>query len=252
MKLPGICAYTREQRIKIVNEVVEKLKNRFKNNLQAVSLWGSVARKEDLPCSDIEFVVFLKKKPKNLEKMRAIDKGIRVEIEYYTYKQFIKDYKVITKDWPYYGADKLVPLTNPLLIKKVNNYKIKNQTKKCLKTAKLFFEKEVHEIYCKLFNTILSKNKEFLPFILADTINYTFSTLSLINEKATQSYSKHIKIIKTFKIKPNAYDKLIDIMIKGEFKDLDKIMITAQAVYQGIIDIFKKKKIKLFTKKINL
>lgn len=133
MELSGLKKYSHKQREKIIKELSERFKDKFGKNLRAVAIEGSFVREEDLDYSDIELIVFVKKKPKKDVEFIRIKDGIKVEALYLEEQEYIKETLEITENWSYSGADKLKAVINPKLIAKLNKFKPKNKKVRCLK-----------------------------------------------------------------------------------------------------------------------
>ncbi|HSM26321.1 MAG TPA: hypothetical protein VK856_15770 [Anaerolineaceae bacterium] len=66
-KISGIRAHTREERLLMVDQLVEFWKKKFADNLLGIAVSASVARGEDQDYSDLELDVFLREKPAKRE-----------------------------------------------------------------------------------------------------------------------------------------------------------------------------------------
>ncbi|KPJ66816.1 hypothetical protein AMJ44_07780 [candidate division WOR-1 bacterium DG_54_3] len=82
MELSGLKKYSHKEREKIIKELSFKFRHKFGKNLRAIAIEGSFVRSEDLDYSDIELIVFVKKKPRKDVDFFLIKAGIKVEALY--------------------------------------------------------------------------------------------------------------------------------------------------------------------------
>jgi hypothetical protein len=239
--MEGIKKYTHQDRERIVREMIPLIKKKFGNNLVALAAQSSFARREDYHYSDLELHVFLKKKPrdKNQRGMSKIRDGILVELTWGTAADYIKSTKEVTKEWYLAGSDILVPLINKPFIDKLNKYKIANLKEKCLRQAVIHWH-EVQEATAKVLNAIGQKNQEHIPYLMLWMLDGMLISLSLLNHTPYITTGKFITQARSFKLKPERFYDLVDVINKGAYQDLATLEKIIATVFEGFEKIFKK------------
>jgi len=228
--------FTREERLIFAKEFSEKIKSKFKENLLAVSIYGSVAREEDQPYSDLEMLVILKRlRPEKT--IEGIYKGLKYEINLCTKERIKKNIYTIDIDWPIIVGQylKILPLYDP---QNVFDYFVKEYKKVVKRTFKLYiaevFSCDLFDLFCKFFNARERKNYQtmrFLIFVLCDKVS---KFLGLINKQYYHSLAERPQdAIKT----PINFPSFIELMKKimsGKIEDTKELSMLIEKLYQEI------------------
>jgi hypothetical protein len=239
--MEGIKKYTHQDRERIVQEMIPLIKKKFGKNLVALAVSASFARGDDYDYSDLELNAFLKKKPRG-KKQRGMSKirdGILVELTWTTEEEYIKSTKEVTKEWYLAGSDTLVPIINKPFIDRLNKYKVADLEKKCLRQATIHWN-EVQEATAKVLNAIGQKNQEHIPYLMLWMLDGMLISLSLLNHTPYITAGKFITQARSFKLKPERFDDLLDFIIKGDYRDLVALEKIITTVFEGFEKIFKK------------
>lgn len=237
----GLKKYTHAQRTKIINDIiVPRIKKELGKNLIAIAACGSYARGEDTQFSDIELVIFVKEREKLPWGFGKIIDGILVEGAFCTEDDYYKTTIEPNKEWFISGSDKLKVITNPGYIKKLQKYRVNNLSIKCFRCARdvLF---EIQESFGKLFTAIRKENSENIFPLLADAVMHVLKLMAFINKTPYKTLSTFITQAREFKVKPRGFDEFIQIIVDGSYTDLDKLEQSANILFAGIEDYFKKK-----------
>ena len=75
--------------------------------------------------------------------------------------------------------------------------------------------------------------------------------LSFLNQTPYITFAKFISQAKKFPLKPAGFDKLIDIMVKGTYYDLQKLEKATKKVFLEFEKIFERMDIELYDKNID-
>lgn len=238
--MEGIKKYTHQDRERIVQEMVPLIKKKFGKNLVALAVSASFARGDDYDYSDLELNAFLKKNPPGKKRlgMSKISDGLLVELTWSTEEDYIKSTKEVTKEWYLAGSDILVPIINKPFIDRLNKYKVTDLEKKCLRQALIHWN-QVQESTAKVLNAIGQKNREHIPYLMLWMLDCMLISLSLINQTPYITAAKVITQARAFKLKPERFDDLLDIIDNGDYRDLVSLEKTITAVFEGFEDIFK-------------
>ena len=251
MELTGLKKHSHKEREKIIKDVSQRFRRKFGKNLKAIAIQGSFVRGEDSDYSDIELIVFVKKKPKKDVDFIRIKDGIKVEALYMEEQEYIQETLEVTREWPYSGADKLKAVINPKLIAKLNKFKPKNRKERCWKLAAQKFKCETQENYGKLFNAIISKNRDAIPLLFFETLKSTLEVLSFLNETPFLTYSKCVQTAKKFRIKPDGLHELLRISRRGNYRDLKKLSNVCAKIYNDLNKLFENRGFELYDDNID-
>ncbi len=240
-KFIGLKKYTHAQRTKIITKtIVPRIRKQLGKNLIAIAADGSYARNKDTDFSDIELIIFVKNKKDLPLGFGRIINGILIEGLYLTEQEYYKSTVEPNEYWYISGSDILKPIINPRFIKKVQRYMVKNLSIKCFKQATEVLY-EIQESFGKLFNAIRKNNGENLFPVLADAVINVLKLMAFINESPYKTISSFITQAKQFQIKPKGFDNFIQIVVEGDYTDLQKLEQNATVLFAGIEDYFQKK-----------
>jgi predicted nucleotidyltransferase len=239
--LKGIKAHTHKYRENIIQEMIPLIKKKFGKNLVALAVQGSYARGEDHKYSDLELIAFLKKVAdgKKYGGMAKIRDGMLVELLWTTKKTYLKNVKEPNEYWYISGSDTLLPIINEKYIQSLNDFKTMNLKEKCMKYAVSHFS-EVHECTTKVLNAIDKKNEKGLPLLLVEMFLYMLINLSFLNKTPYVTFAGFIQESENFKIRPGGFDRLIDIIVNGKFKNLKHLEIIIIQVFNEFEKIYDK------------
>ena len=239
--MEGLKKYTHKDRERIVQEMIPLIKKKFGKNLVALAVSASFARGDDYDYSDLELNAFLKKNPPGKKRlgMSKIRDGLLVELAWMTEEDYIKSTKEVTKEWYLAGSDVLVPIINKPFIDKLNKYTVANLKEKCLRQALIHWN-QVQEATAKVLNAIGQKNLEHIPFLMLWMLDCMLISLSLLNQTPYITAAKFITQARSFKLKPERFDDLLDVINQGDYRDLVALEKIITTVFEGFEKIFKK------------
>ena len=113
------------------------------------------------------------------------------------------------------------------------------------------FKCETQEHHGKLFNAIISKNRDAIPLLFFETLKNTLEVLSFLNETPFVTYSKCVLTAKKFKVKPDALDELLKISRRGNYQDLEKLSKVCAKVFNGMNKLFEERGFELYDDNID-
>lgn len=243
----GIKKHSHEERKNIVDELLIIIKNKFGDNLIAVATDGSFTRNEDHDYSDLELIVFVKKIPKRSRStLRKIYDGLLIVIDIDTEDSYIKKYLDVSEVWYGSGISSLSPIFNKSFIDKINSYKPTNVEVKCLKQAKERWPR-YQEITAKLLNNIKQLNRVAIPHIFSEMVVEVLIIMSYLNRTPYKTMNAYIPTSKTFKIKPAAFETLIDVFINGKYQNLKVLEEISANVFSNLEKKLESKVLTLYS-----
>ncbi len=250
--MKGIKPHTHRDRQAVIKEIVPLIKKKFGRDLVALAAQGSYARGEDIDYSDLELIAFVKKMPrgKRWEGMGKIRDGLLVELLWTTRQTYLKEVRDIGEHWYLAGSDKLFPIINKPYILKLNKHRVKHLKKKALKHLVQNWN-EVQEPTTKVLNAVVEKNREGIGLLVSDMYEMMLINLSFLNQKPYTTYSRFIAEAKRFKLRPDGFDELTDIWVKGDYQDLKRLDRAVRRVFAGFEKIFADQGIDLYDEDID-
>ncbi len=228
--------------MEIAKQMVSVAKQRFGKNLEAVAVRGSTARKTDGPYSDLEMFAFIKKMPtdqkhKSYGKDRRIIDGLLIELIWVTKENYIKEVKEISGAWFGSGADKLLSLLNPSLVRKLNSFKPTNAKQKCLDQAALLWD-HLQESATKSINAAEAKNKDAMAMVLHDTFSNILKMVAFFNAKPYTTFSKLVEESRKMKYRPADLESLTKLVVGGKygrFSEIKKLLFSVLSEFEELL-----------------
>ena len=220
--------------------IVPMLKKELNKNLIAIAADGSFGRHEDRDYSDLELMIFVKDRKHLPHGFSKIYNGMLVEGLFVTEKDYHATINEPNRGWYIAGSDKLLAITNPHFISKVQKYRTKHLARKCDEVA-FHMLNEIQETFGKLFNAIDTGNRENLFPILSDVVMGVLRFIALVNHKPYTSLNSMISEAKRMKKKPHGFDRFIDLVTCGAYRNIEKLQKCARVLFSGIEELFKLK-----------
>lgn len=247
----GLKKYTHQERQETVEKILPQIREKFDDNLIALAAQGSFARNEDFDYSDLELIAFVKEMPEGHRGIGRIVDGLLVELVWTTREKYIAETLELNDMWYLSASDKLLPIINAEFIEELENYRAENLKEKCLSEAKRHWH-EVQEATAKTLNAIASENRDGLPLVLFDMTRHFLISLSFLNQTPYTTFSKFISEARDFPIKPPEFDDLLDLIVKGEYRDLRLLEKKIETVFSQFEAIFEDLGVELYDDEIDL
>ncbi len=238
--MKGIKRHSKEDRRRVVAEMIPLIKRKFGDNLIGLAYDASMARDEDADYSDVEIIAYLKKPPDDQypKAMVKIYDGMLIEFEWLTPSAEIKKVREVTADWYIAGSDFQKAIINEQLIDEINRYAVPDLEKKCRDRAAAKWY-EVQESTGKLFNAIDQENAEGIPLLFFDTCLHMLIVLSFINAIPYTTFSRFVAQARKLPIKPASLNKLLDILCKGKYTDWPALRNIVEKVFEEFEKVFE-------------
>jgi hypothetical protein len=236
--MKGIKKHTHRDRNKTIREILPLIQEYFDDNLVALAAQGSYARGDDTDYSDLELIAFLERMPedRDTQGMSLIKDGMLIELQWTTRQLYISEVKEPAEEWHITGSDVLLPLINEEFIVRLNNYKVEDLKKKCLKQVIRHWP-EVQESVTKLLNAIEQENREGLPILVFHFLSETLKSLSFLNQTPFTTIARYITEVKSFRLKPESYGVFLDIVNNGRYADLQQLSKAVISIFEELEEI---------------
>jgi hypothetical protein len=233
--------HTHSERAELLRTmIVPMLRKELGKNLIAIAADGSFARHEDKAYSDLELMIFVKNSKHLPNGFSKIHDGMLIEGLFVTEKEYYDTIYEPNKEWYIAGSDKLMAITNPRFIKKLQKYQIQDIPQKCDRIA-LNMLNEIQETFGKLFNAIDENNQENLFPILSDALMAVLRLLAFTNRKPYVSLNSMVSQAKSFKIRPRGFSRFLNLVTRGRYGDKKKLREYSEKLFAGIEELYKSK-----------
>jgi hypothetical protein len=250
--MKGLKRYSHSDRQRVIEEMIPLIQRKFGDNLLALAATASYARNEDTDYSDLELTAFVKEMPPGQRRggMGKIRDGLLVELVWMTRGAYLENTREVTEDWYIAGSDILLPIINKPFIDDLNSYNVENLAEKCLARATHHWH-EVQESTAKVLNAALASNRESLPLLLFDMLRHMLIVLSFLNQTPYVTFARFITQARRFKVKPKNFEALLDIVVLGQYQELQRLEETVVAVFSQFEMIFEGLGIELYDQDVD-
>lgn len=237
-----IKAHTHKERERIIEKMIPYIKNKFGDNLIALAVCCSFARNEDADYSDLELTAFVKTMPvdKQRDGLAKIFDGMLIELLWMTRETYLKTTLDVNEFWHYSGSDTLASILNKEFVEEIVAYRQADMKIKCLDQAVGCFT-EVQEAVSKVLNAINQRNHEGMPILFFDMLNQLLKILSFLNQLPFTTASRMIQQVRKFSIQPPSLSQLIDLAVKGRYREFASLRRITVAVFEELEAIFEQK-----------
>ena len=238
----GLKPYTHQERQAIVSHLVPLWQHKFGENLVAVAATASFARGDDRAYSDLEFVVFLKELPPLHEDqyLQRIVDGLLIEAVYVTEEAYLREYTTLSPDWYVSSSAILVGVYNSTFVERLMQQvqEIHYPREQFVaRAAKRWYE--VQESFGKVLSAVDQNNREGVSLLVFDATLHVFVTLSFLNQQSFTTFATFVAQARAFRSKPARFDELLDLLIEGQYGDLQRLQAVMLAVFEGVEQMFQ-------------
>ncbi|UCD19432.1 MAG: hypothetical protein JSU64_08475 [candidate division WOR-3 bacterium] len=202
-------------------------------NLIAIAADGSFARGEDGPYSDLELMIFVEDSKDLPFGFSRVHDGLLIEGLFVTEQEFHRMIHEPNEQWYVAGSDKLLAVTNPAFVKRLEKYRVRDRTQKFRHMVRGATH-EVQEAFGKLFNAIERRNRDNLFIVLSEAVVAVLKFMSYINERPYTSSRKFITEARTMKIRPDGIDDFLRVVVGAQHLDWERLRTTAEELFRGI------------------
>ncbi len=238
---------THDERVDFINSLVELIRDKYKGEIEAIILYGSVCRNEDDKYSDVELTVIMKS-PDFKETFEGIFNGHKYQTIMLGKNLVYKDIGEIDLIWPLrLGTylDGKVIYGNELIISE-----FKNHFKEVIKQdfgiyLKKEFVNHIYETFCKFFNSS-DREDTVRMYALADYLFWkVVSYVGLINKH--QYKTTLTRVQDSIELKQNfpSFQAWGKKFVKGESYSVNELRNVVSNLYIEFNDFFEKGKISI-------
>lgn len=234
----GPRAVTREERMKIAYIIANQLLVKYGTDVEAIGIYGSLARKTDGPFSDIEIKCIL----------NSLEDGFsyewtsgdwKAEVNLDNKENIVEEATTVEEDWPLTNGQftTILPIYDPngffqelrQKASSVDNIVFKNAICKTL-------VEEMYEYIGKLRNITIQGPETFLPALAIKIATSGAMILGLHNKQHFTTAAQVLPEALVLSNRPPGFDKLCRLVMSGHLYDSNSILETCENFWSGLLD----------------
>lgn len=227
---------SRTQRLAIAHEIAERIKERFALEVFAIGLYGSLAREEDGPYSDIELFGVLRT---NHYKHRYewCTAEWKAEVDLYGKQTLLERAARVDDRWPltHSALQTVLPLYDPeQFFGEIRTIARSAPEALFRKTIEELLVEEVYEGIGKIRNTQALGTPSYLPTLVLKLIQDVAMVVGLANRHCYTTGTRVISEAIALPDLPDGFRELGQVILTGDVRDGQQLQAACEHLWQGI------------------
>ncbi len=225
-----------EDRLKLANEIAGRFHEHFGENVLAIGAYGSLARGTDTAYSDIEMYCVIKGEEINTSYEWSAGKW-KAEVDVQSADILLKWATELDETWSltHGSCIQILPLYDPGdFFGQLKDRLFDHKDEEFESVIKAMIVGELYEFIGKIRNTIASGNTSSLPIQIGNITKYGAFMIGLANRSLYTSSSNFLPESIVLADRPNGYDALCELVMRGELNDFPSIVRAADLFWEGI------------------
>ncbi|MFJ8091014.1 ANT(4')-I family aminoglycoside nucleotidyltransferase [Lysinibacillus sp. NPDC095746] len=228
---------TREKRVEIAYSIANQVLERYGSKVQAIGLYGSVARKTDGPFSDIEIKCIL----------NALDESFsyewtagdwKAEVNFDSAEDIIEEATAVDEEWPLTHGQffNILPIYDP------KDFFTELKVKASLVDSLMFKEaicrtlvEEMYEYMGKLRNIEVQGPKTFLPILAMKIATTGAMILGLHHKRYFTTSAQVLPEALAFTDQPEGFDVLCELVMSGQLSNPQQIITVCENFWHALL-----------------
>ncbi|MGE7693913.1 ANT(4')-I family aminoglycoside nucleotidyltransferase [Lysinibacillus sp. NPDC094177] len=228
---------TREERMEIACSIANQVLERYGSKVQAIGVYGSLARKTDGPFSDIEIKCIVD----------SLDEGFsyewtagdwKAEVNFDSAEDIIEDATTVDEEWPLTHGQffNILPIYDP------NDFFPELKAKASSVDYSIFKEaicrtlvEEMYEYIGKLKNIEIQGPQTFLPILAMKFATAGAMILGLHNKQFFTTSAQVLPEALSFIDKPEGFDVLCELVMSGNLSDPQQILAICENYWDSLL-----------------
>ncbi len=233
---------TREERMNIANEIAKQLLDKYGADVEAIGIYGSLARETDGPFSDIEIKCIL----------HSLEDGFsyewtsgdwKAEVNLDNKENIIEEATAVEEEWPLTHGQffTILPIYDPMGFFEELRQKAGSVDNSIFKEAvcKTLVE-EMYEYIGKLRNIKIQGPATYLPALAIKIATGGAMILGLHHKRYFTTAAQVLPEALLFPDKPCGFDELCQLVMSGHLYDSIRILDACEDFWNGLMDWSKK------------
>ncbi|WP_374110094.1 ANT(4')-I family aminoglycoside nucleotidyltransferase [Lysinibacillus sp. BPa_S21] len=237
MNMIGPKKVTREERMKIAYSIANQVLERYGSKVQAIGIYGSLARKTDGPFSDIEIKCIL----------NALDEDFsyewtagdwKAEVNFDSAEHIIEEATTVDEEWPLTHGQffNVLPIYDP------KNFFTELRAKASSVDSSIFKEaicrtlvEEMYEYIGKMKNIEVRGPQTFLPILAMEIATAGAMILGLHNKQLFSTSAQVLSEALSLTDQPEGFDDLCELVMSGKLSDPQHIIAICENYWDSLL-----------------
>ncbi len=226
------------ERMALAEEIARRLTAALGSNLSAVGVYGSLARGEAGPYSDLEMYAVVRN-PVEVRRYEFVYRGLKVEVDVDQEQDLLREAATVDERWPLKTGSfvDVQPLHDPGgffdELRRAALAVPEEATRAALRQA---FVDEVCETIGKLRNAQAGGNSGYLPLAAHDLVWQTATLLGLARRRPYKSRATVIPASLALTPLPRGYRELADLVTSGRLADPGAVARACDELWAGLVE----------------
>lgn len=232
---------TREEKFILIEDLKNRLLNRYKDNILAIGVYGSIGQEIDGPYSDIEMHVITENDTK-IDGHEFIFGKFKMEIDTDTKDEIFNEARKVDDMWPIKAGSfiHILPIYDPnSLFEELKTLPLSVSKEDIESVMREFMIWEPYETMGKVRNNWLNGNHDYLTIAARDLIWQTAKLIGLANKQYYSTRAKMFQESLLMSSKPSGYEELVQCVLKGNLTDKQKVYALCENLWSGLNEWFE-------------
>jgi kanamycin nucleotidyltransferase len=232
----GPQAQSRTQRIAIAHEIAERVKERFPQEVLAIGLYGSLAREEDGPYSDIELFGVLRTEHYK-HRYEWCTAEWKAEVDLYGKQTLLERAARVDGRWPltHSALQSVLPLYDPeQFFAEIRTVAQSASEMLFRETIKELLVEEVYEGIGKIRNAQAEGSPARLPPLVLKLVQDVAMVVGLANRNCYTTGTRVISEAIALPDLPDGFGELGHVILTGDLRDGQQLAAACERLWQGI------------------
>lgn len=252
--LPYPYKTTREEKMKVIGEMKDRLLDEYGDAIVAIGVYGSIGQHTDGPYSDIELHV-VTKDGVSFSGHELIYPPFKLEIGVLERSKWVAKLSRVDDGWPIWiGAFvHILPLYDPEgLFESVKQQALSVSDESIRSVMREFMVWEPYETMGKIRNCMHSGQHAYISRAASDLIWQTAKLIGLANKKYYRTRASTIEESLLMTSIPNGYKELAAKIKEGDLRNKEEIYRLCEDLWTGLNEWFGEQGIEYFSDQLPL
>jgi kanamycin nucleotidyltransferase len=235
----GPAEMSRDERLKLCNEIASRLHELYGNRILAIGVYGSIARGADGPFSDIEMFCVLKQSDEPVDfSYEWVAGPWKAEVNVRTEDVILQDAATLDGEWP---------LTHGPFFTNLSLYDPEGFLPRLKKAAESPTEEdfrqninevlvgEMYEFIGKLRNVNANGPHTYLPYLAMQFAHYGAMLAGLHHRKLFSTGAMVLPEAIELSDLPDGFEQVARMVMSGELSDYAKIVDACERFWKGLV-----------------